>query len=52
MKNLFTLLLSVLLVTGLYAQKLPRIKILATGGTIAGQGASADRSARDGSSKP
>lgn len=45
MKNLFTLLLSVLLVTGIYAQKLPRIKILATGGTIAGQGASADRSA-------
>ncbi len=44
MKNLFTLLLSVLLVTGIYAQK-PRIKILATGGTIAGQGASADRSA-------
>lgn len=45
MKNLFTLLLSLLLVTGIYAQKLPRIKILATGGTIAGQGASADRSA-------
>ncbi|MBL0737723.1 type II asparaginase [Flavobacterium sp. GN10] len=45
MKNLFTLLLSVLLVTGIYAQKLPRIKILATGGTIAGKGASADRSA-------
>ncbi|MET3026098.1 type II asparaginase [Flavobacterium sp. UW10123] len=45
MKNLFTLLLSFLLVTGIYAQKLPRIKILATGGTIAGKGASADRSA-------
>lgn len=45
MKNLFTLLLSVLLVTGIYAQKLPRIKILATGGTIAGKGASADRAA-------
>ncbi|MFC6102646.1 type II asparaginase [Olivibacter domesticus] len=28
-----------------YAQQLPRIKILATGGTIAGKGASADRSA-------
>ncbi|MFH7005739.1 type II asparaginase [Flavobacterium bizetiae] len=45
MKTLFTLLLSVLLATGVYAQKLPRIKILATGGTIAGKGASADRAA-------
>ncbi|WP_349678312.1 asparaginase domain-containing protein, partial [Flavobacterium sp. UBA4854] len=45
MKTLLTLLLSVLLFTGVYAQKLPRIKVLATGGTIAGKGASADRSA-------
>ena len=45
MKTLFTLLLSVLLATGVSAQKLPRIKILATGGTIAGKGASADRAA-------
>ncbi|WP_316817134.1 type II asparaginase [Pedobacter nyackensis] len=40
------LLLSFLLLSiTVYAQKLPRIKILATGGTIAGKGASADRSA-------
>lgn len=45
MKRLFALLLSLLLCVSVYAQKLPRIKILATGGTIAGKGASADRSA-------
>lgn len=41
----FILLLCLLIGHNTYAQKLPRIIILATGGTIAGQGASADRSA-------
>ena len=42
MKKLFTLLL-LILTAQLHAQQLPRVIILATGGTIAGAGASADR---------
>lgn len=42
MKKLFTLLL-LILTAQLQAQQLPRVIILATGGTIAGAGASADR---------
>ncbi len=45
MKKLFLLTLLLLVSIVIFAQKLPRIKILATGGTIAGQGASADRTA-------
>ncbi len=45
MKKLFLFLLMLVISISLLAQKLPRIKILATGGTIAGQGASADRTA-------
>jgi L-asparaginase len=45
MKNLFIFLFSLSISVSVSAQKLPRIKILATGGTIAGKGASADRSA-------
>lgn len=45
MKLLFILITSFLCSAGVFAQKLPRIKILATGGTIAGKGASADHSA-------
>ncbi|WP_432713818.1 type II asparaginase [Pedobacter sp.] len=45
MKKLFLFLFLLLISIALFAQKLPRIKILATGGTIAGRGASADRSA-------
>jgi L-asparaginase len=43
MKKAFAVLMSVILLAGLQAQQLPRIIILATGGTIAGKGASADR---------
>ncbi|MBT2561369.1 type II asparaginase [Pedobacter sp. ISL-68] len=45
MKKLFIFLFPLLISVSAYAQKLPKIKILATGGTIAGKGASADRSA-------
>ncbi|MDP5201905.1 type II asparaginase [Flavobacterium sp. DG2-3] len=45
MKTLLALVLSIFLSFSIQAQKLPRIKVLATGGTIAGKGASADRSA-------
>jgi L-asparaginase len=43
MKKAFAVLMSIMLLAGLQAQQLPRIIILATGGTIAGKGASADR---------
>lgn len=43
MKSLNTLVLLLLLAVSTFAQNLPRIKILATGGTIAGAGQSADR---------
>lgn len=45
MKKLHVFLFVVLIYSQLSAQPLPRIKILATGGTIAGKGASADRAA-------
>ncbi|WP_407428079.1 type II asparaginase [Arcticibacter sp.] len=45
MKKLFLFWFLLIISISLFAQTLPRIKILATGGTIAGQGASADRSA-------
>lgn len=45
MKKIGYLLIFIIGIFTVNAQKLPRIKILATGGTIAGQGASADRSA-------
>lgn len=45
MKNILSLFLLFALCAGTFAQELPKIKILATGGTIAGSGASADRSA-------
>ncbi len=44
-RSLSFVLLFVLCTAAASAQKLPKIKILATGGTIAGSGASADRSA-------
>lgn len=40
MKKLITVLVITLMCGNLFAQELPRIKILATGGTIAGQGTS------------
>ena len=43
MKQFFQLLAFLIIATGLFAQNLPRVIILATGGTIAGAGASADR---------
>src|SRR3954464_2619309 len=43
MKKVFQLMAFSMLATGLFAQELPRVIILATGGTIAGAGASADR---------
>lgn len=43
MKKIIALLSMLLLLSALEAQQLPRIIILATGGTIAGKGASADR---------
>lgn len=45
MKTILALIVSIFLSFSVQAQKLPRIKVLATGGTIAGKGASADRSA-------
>lgn len=45
MKKLILALSGILLITTAFAQDLPRVVILATGGTIAGAGASADRSA-------
>lgn len=44
-RSLFFALLFIIYTASVYAQKLPKIKILATGGTIAGSGASANRSA-------
>jgi L-asparaginase len=43
MKRLFSILTLLILVVQVNAQQLPRVIILATGGTIAGAGASADR---------
>ena len=43
MKKLLSILLILVVVAQAQAQQLPRIIILATGGTIAGAGASADR---------
>src|SRR5436190_5658467 len=43
MKNLLTILAILFLTIQIQAQQLPRVIILATGGTIAGAGASADR---------
>src|SRR5688572_26363043 len=43
MKKQFAIYLFLLMVIQVQAQQLPRIIILATGGTIAGAGASADR---------
>lgn len=52
MKKLTCLLVILFIGVAVYAQKLPRIKILATGGTIAGKGASADRAAYKAGSLP
>ena len=52
MKKLTCLLVILFIGVIVYAQKLPRIKILATGGTIAGKGASADRAAYKAGSLP
>ena len=43
MKKLLSILVCVVLTAHIHAQQLPRVIILATGGTIAGAGASADR---------
>jgi L-asparaginase len=43
MKKILSILALVLLITQVHAQQLPRVIILATGGTIAGAGASSDR---------
>lgn len=43
MKKLFLILIICTIIAPAWAQKLPRVIILATGGTIAGAGASADR---------
>src|SRR6186997_443007 len=43
MKKLLSILVFLTLITQVQAQQLPRVIILATGGTIAGAGASADR---------
>ncbi|NEU09582.1 asparaginase [Flavihumibacter sp. R14] len=43
MKKLFVILIICTIIAPAWAQKLPRVIILATGGTIAGAGASADR---------
>src|SRR5215510_437661 len=43
MKKLLSILAFLTLITQAQAQQLPRVIILATGGTIAGAGASADR---------
>src|SRR5215468_4982311 len=43
MKKIMSIFALLLLVVSLEAQKLPRVIILATGGTIAGAGASSDR---------
>lgn len=45
MKKVLLFLITLTVYVSVDAQKLPRIKILATGGTIAGKGASADRTA-------
>lgn len=52
MKNLLSILLVLLTLDPVFSQTLPRIKILATGGTIAGKGASADRAAYTAGSLP
>ena len=41
MKRVFSFLISILICANLFAQQLPRVIILATGGTIAGKGTSA-----------
>ena len=47
MKKLLSILAFLILTTQIQAQdKLPRVIILATGGTIAGAGASADRAGK------
>lgn len=46
------MVLAMALVMAVIGQKLPRVKILATGGTIAGKGASVDRSAYKAGSLP
>src|SRR3954447_11257784 len=43
MKRFVQFLVFLIISSGLFAQSLPRIIILATGGTIAGAGASSDR---------
>ena len=43
MKKILSFLTGLLIIIQLQAQQLPRVIILATGGTIAGAGASADR---------
>ncbi|MGB3075875.1 MAG: type II asparaginase [Chitinophagales bacterium] len=43
MKKLLSILVILILITQVQAQQLPRVIILATGGTIAGAGASSDR---------
>src|SRR6478735_4538569 len=43
MKKVLSLLAIIILIVQVQAQQLPRVIILATGGTIAGAGASADR---------
>lgn len=52
MKKLLCVICSLMICFAVYAQKLPRVKILATGGTIAGKGASADRAAYKAGSLP
>ena len=47
MKKIILLLTAFILIIGANAQQLPRVIILATGGTIAGAGASADRAGYD-----
>ena len=43
MKKVLSLLAIMIIIVQVQAQQLPRVIILATGGTIAGAGASADR---------
>ncbi|RBL90027.1 type II asparaginase [Chitinophaga flava] len=52
MKKLLSIICILTVCFTVSAQKLPRIKILATGGTIAGKGASADRAAYKAGSLP
>jgi len=43
MKKIASILMTLIVLSQVHAQQLPRVIILATGGTIAGQGASAER---------